>query len=78
MMLECEYKEWMKSSGYSDMNDWNYQKIAQFNYFFIKHTKLEKYALIKEFRAKAGTGAPNRYEVLIEGWVDYNGWAKDD
>lgn len=63
-----EYIDWLKVSGYSNRNDWNFQEIGEFSYYFIKNTKTGKYALIKH------NFADDYYEVMVQDWVDYNGW----
>lgn len=79
-MDKYEFDKWIKYAKYSLANDWNYQEIGENHYYFIKHETEERYALIKETPTlpykfnKIG----HRYEVLIEGWTDYNGWCKDD
>lgn len=73
-MYEKDYREWLEQSGYTDINDWNYQTIGRSNYFFIKHLRDEKYALIKHTPVKQGLWIPSTYEVLLQGWTDYNGW----
>lgn len=64
-----EFEAWMKDSGYSDINDWNMQEHSNgVLYYFIKNYSTGRYALIKEvFLYKL-------YTVLVEDWVDYNGW----
>ena len=74
MMNKDDYKGWLKLSGYTDTNDWNFQTINGSNYFFIKHTLDNKYALIKHTPKISGDCVNDYFEVLVKGWTDYNGW----
>ena len=75
-MNKYEFDSWLYSSKYSLANDWNYQEIGEYHYYFIKHETEERYALIKETPTipynvyKTG----HKYQVLVQGWTDYNGW----
>lgn len=73
-MNEKQYRDWMKKNGYTDICDWNYQTINGNHLYFIKHVTEDKYALIKQIPYNLETKQPESYEVLIEGWTDYNGW----
>jgi hypothetical protein len=64
-----EFERWKAETGYSDINDWNMQKIAGYLHYFIKNHETGLYALIKEKYPF------EEYEVLVEGWTDYNGWS---
>lgn len=70
------FEEWMKRTGYSGINDWNMQQINDFSYYFIKNYQTGKYALIRRFDNFQNTYSFEdcEYEVMIEGWTDYNGW----
>jgi hypothetical protein len=52
------------------MNDWSFQEIGEFLYYFIKNQDTGKYALIKQYFGQ------DRYEVLLQDWTDYNGLAE--
>lgn len=68
-MSKTEFEVWMKESGYSDINDWNMQEHPNgVLYYFIKNYSTGKYALIKELFPF------EIYSVLVQEWVDYNGW----
>lgn len=68
MMRREEFDQWCFEHGYSTSNDWNFQTIGDFNYYFIKTYTTSKYALIKHYFGQ------DRYQVLLHGWTDYNGW----
>jgi len=57
-----EYVEWMKETGYTDINDWNFQSIDDHLVYWIRN-HLGYFALIRE---KSRT-----YEVLITGFKDF-------
>ncbi len=69
-MNKAEFQGWMKASGYSNINDWNMQEIDGHLHYFIKNYTTGKYALLKEFFPY------EVYYILVEGWIDYNGWDK--
>lgn len=76
-MWKEDYDNWLNELGYTDINDWNFQTIGRCNYFFIKHTTEDKYALIRYTpKLTRGPWIPEQYEVLVHGWTDYNGWGK--
>lgn len=68
MIKRSEFDEWLIQSGYCTMNDWNYQTIDSFDYYFIKNHTTNRYALIKRHFGQ------DRYEVILENWIDYNNW----
>ncbi len=68
-MDKSEFEDWMKKTGYSNINDWNMQEHSNGKlYYFIKNYATGRYALIKELFPL------EIYSVLVEDWVDYNGW----
>lgn len=69
-MDKTEFQHWQASTGYDAINDWNMQQIGSHLHYFIKNYETNKYALIKELYSKWGS----TYEVLVEGWTDFNGW----
>ena len=73
-MSKEDYLGWLKMSGYTDINDWNFQTIGGSNYFYIKHTLDNKYALIKHTPKISGGFVEDSFEILVQGWTDYNGW----
>lgn len=74
-MTSEEFRAWCEQTGYTTINDWNYQEIDGYSYYFIKHSTKNVYALIKQ-RLKARQ-VVEQYQVLVEGWTDYNGWKPD-
>lgn len=77
MKTHQEFVIWMENSGYTDINDWNMQQIGWYSYYFIKHHSKNEYALIKRLdNFRDGTHSNCKYEVIVTGWTDYNGWDK--
>lgn len=75
MKNKREFQEWMDRSGYTDINDWNMQQIGWYSYYFIKHNTENKYAFIKRLdNFRDGTDANCKFEIILTGWIDYNGW----
>jgi len=74
-MSRKEFKNWMAETGYSEINDWNMQQIGGFSFYFIKNYKTGLFALIRRDDIQVESGFSRCfYWVLVEDWVDYNGW----
>ena len=71
-----QYKDWCEQTGYITATDWQYQTIGVLSYWFLLNPKTDKFALIQYNKARVGTGYPDQYEVFVQGWTDYNGWAE--
>ena len=64
------FESWCRLSAHTLCNDWQFQVIDGYKFYFIINPKQDTFSLIKE--SLAGTD----YEILIEGYKDYNGWAE--
>ncbi len=75
-MNKEQYLDWCNRMGYLHYTDWNYQTIGRTNYFFIINPKRNKFALISHTPPKIGVFCYDQYEILVQNWTDYNGWAE--
>lgn len=66
-MNRREFDHWMSRTGYSDINDWNFQSINDYLYYWIRNN-LGYYALIKE--------KSYDYQVLVQGFKDYGAFTR--
>lgn len=69
MNLE-EFQEWVTSSGHLTCNDWQFQIIEDNMIYFLINPKNDTFALVKQNIENC------KFDVLIEGYKDYNGWAE--
>lgn len=75
-MTKQDFYSWSERLGYIHITDWQYQIIDEIHYYFIINPKTEKFALIKFIPSRIGLGADNQFDVLVQDWIDYNGWAE--
>jgi hypothetical protein len=75
-MNKEEYLDWCNKMGYLTITDWNYQIVGKCHYYFILNPTTDKFALIKFIPMRVGTGYPDRHEVLVQDWTDFNGYAE--
>jgi len=73
-VVEREYYCWCASHGYTTITDWGYQSIGDCNYYWLLNPKTSKFALIKH--SPSFDGYTDTYEVLVDGWTDFNGYAE--
>lgn len=74
-MNKEEFSKWCDLCGYITETDWNYQVIGSSHYYFIINPKTDKFALIEYKPEIKGTAWQDWYKVLVQNWIDYNGWA---
>lgn len=72
-MWDQIFKDWLFDTGYSTVNDWGFQTIEGWNYYWIINPETDKFAFIRDKSLPMGK---KYYEVLVKDWVDYNGWAE--
>lgn len=75
-MTKEDFYEWCGSKGYVHWTDWEYQIIEEAHHYFIINPKTDRFALIKFLPSRLGLGYENQFEVLVQDWTDYNGWAE--
>ena len=73
MMEYNIFKNWLSETGYSTINDWGFQRIGGWYYYWIINPKTDKFAFIREGSL---SGGKRYYKVLVKDWTDHNGWAK--
>ena len=75
-MTKEDFFDWCDESGYIRVNDWQYNIIKDVHYYFIINPKTDKFALIRFIPSRLGFGCTNQFDVLVQDWIDYNGWAE--
>ena len=75
-MNKGQFSKWCDLNGYIVANDWNYQVIGSSHYYFIINPTINKFALIEHRPEIKGTDWQDWYKVLVQDWVDYNGWSE--
>lgn len=75
-MTGTEFDKWIQKTGYTNVNDWGYQIIGGHAYYWIINPATDKFALIQYTREHTAKWCTSQYEVLVEGWTDFNGWAE--
>lgn len=63
-----EFDTWCEVSGHLTCNDWQFQIIEDYMIYFIINPKNDTFSLIKQ------NIYTSSYEILVEGYKDYNGW----
>lgn len=69
-MNKKEYEDWCSRTGHITCNDWNYQTIGEYDYFFIINPKTDKFALIRYDKKNLDR------QVILKDWTDFNGYAE--
>ena len=75
-MWDENFESWLAETRYSTINDWGFQHIDGWDYYWIINPETDKFALIRDKSLKVSGKRRKYYEVLVKDWTDYNGWAK--